>query len=88
MRKLIQEGDWGHSVYKAYLDIGGDYEHLRDTTTSAFCVCFDNNGKVALANNDPVGGYVEPGESIEDALKREVLEEGGIKLEKWKYFGH
>lgn len=39
-------------------------------------------------SNEPLGGHLELGESVEDALKREALEEGGMELDKWKYFGY
>lgn len=44
--------------------------------------------------NDPnsgkwigVGGKIEPGETPEQAMLREVFEETGINLEKWKFRG-
>ena len=33
-----------------------------------------------------LAGFVEPGESLEQALKREVFEEVGIKVKNIKYF--
>ncbi len=35
-----------------------------------------------------VGGHIEEGESEEEALKREVKEEVGLKVEKYEEFGH
>lgn len=34
-----------------------------------------------------LAGFVEPGETFEDCVKREVLEEVGIKVKNLKYFG-
>src|SRR5271157_1821576 len=34
-----------------------------------------------------LAGFVEPGESAEECLKREVMEETGIKVKNIKYFG-
>ena len=33
-----------------------------------------------------LAGFVEPGESLEQALEREVFEEVGIKVKNIKYF--
>ena len=34
-----------------------------------------------------MAGFVEPGESIEDTVHREVFEEVGLKVKNLKYFG-
>jgi NAD+ diphosphatase len=34
-----------------------------------------------------LAGFVEPGESVEDAVRREVLEESGILVDRIRYFG-
>ncbi len=88
MKVLIDTQDWGHSTYKAYIDLNGDYKDLIKNTTGVVSVCFDQNNNVILMNNEPIGGHVEAGETIDDALKREALEEGGIELNQWKYFGY
>lgn len=88
MKRLINTKDWGHSTYNAYLDTDGSYSMLQDNVTGVVAVCIDENEKVVLMNSEPIGGHVEEGESVDDALIRESLEEGGIKLEKWKYFGY
>ena len=45
--------------------------------------------KASWPNNaySTLAGFVEPGESIEDAVKREVLEESNIRVNNIKYFG-
>lgn len=35
----------------------------------------------------PLAGFLEPGESIEEAVHREVFEEVGLKVKELKYFG-
>lgn len=42
----------------------------------------ENSKKYAL-----VAGYVEIGESLEDTVKREVMEEVGLKVKNLRYFG-
>jgi NAD+ diphosphatase len=34
-----------------------------------------------------LAGFVEPGESLEDCVRREVKEEAGIELKNIRYFG-
>jgi NAD+ diphosphatase len=34
-----------------------------------------------------IAGFVEPGETLEECIKREILEEVGIKVKNIKYFG-
>lgn len=36
---------------------------------------------------DPMGGHLEPGEAPEDALRREVREEAGIEVLRFKFLG-
>lgn len=88
MKQFVNAEDWGHSVYTAYLDLNGDFRDLKKSATGVVSICFNENDEVILMNNEPIGGHVEPDETVEEALKREALEEGGMKLLKWKYFGY
>lgn len=59
----------------------------------AIIVAINNNGKLLMAKHsyhNKIGysilaGFVEPGESIEDAVHREVQEEVSIKIKNLKY---
>ena len=61
----------------------------------AIIVAIEKEGKILLARNSrfPKGrysvlaGFVEPGESLEDTVKREVMEEVSIEVDRIRYFG-
>lgn len=61
----------------------------------AVIVAVTKEGKLLLARNTrfPQGrfsvlaGFVEPGESLEEAVERELFEEVGIRVKNIKYFG-
>ena len=58
-------------------------------------VCVNKGEEILLARNahargnfySTIAGFVEPGESIEETVHREVFEEVGIRVHKLKYFG-
>ncbi|HOD39247.1 MAG TPA: NAD(+) diphosphatase [Candidatus Wallbacteria bacterium] len=62
--------------------------------TPAIIVAVMNQGKMLLAHNKNfaegvyslIAGFVEPGESLEDCVAREVLEETGVSVSDVKYF--
>jgi NAD+ diphosphatase len=35
-----------------------------------------------------IAGFVEPGETLEEAVEREIREEGGIAIKDIRYFGN
>jgi NAD+ diphosphatase len=61
----------------------------------AIIVLVKRDGKALLARSgrfkeglfSTVAGFVEPGESLEDAVHREVMEETGIDVKNIRYFG-
>lgn len=61
----------------------------------AIIVAVVREGKILLAHNknfnnnrySVIAGFVEPGETFEDCVSREVMEEVGIRVKNIKYFG-
>ena len=61
----------------------------------AVIVAVERQGKLLLAHNaawtedrySVIAGFVEPGESLEDAVSREILEEVSVRVKGIKYFG-
>lgn len=64
-------------------------------TSPAVIVAIINERKILLAHNKRfstpiyslIAGFVEPGEHLENAVRREVLEETGLTVGKIRYFG-
>jgi len=61
----------------------------------AVIVAVERDGKLLLAHNarmpakrySVLAGFVEPGESLEHTIEREIMEEAGIGVEEVRYFG-
>ncbi|GHS87156.1 hypothetical protein AGMMS49957_06530 [Synergistales bacterium] len=61
----------------------------------AVIVAVERDGKLLLAHNTRMptkrysilAGFVEPGESLEQAIEREIMEEVGVEVEDIRYFG-
>lgn len=74
---------WKRHVFGALLRIRGIYTHLTLGARAAIIV----DGKVLLVRHGYVsgwqmpGGGVDPGETAEDAARREVLEETGYRVD-------
>ena len=64
-------------------------------TSPAVIVAVLKKGKILLAHNrrfaqaiySLIAGFVEPGEFLEDAVRREVMEEAGLLVRNIRYFG-
>lgn len=62
----------------------------------AIIVAVIKNDKILLAHNrkfadgvfSTIAGFLEPGETFEECVQREVLEETGIKVKNIRYFGN
>ena len=61
----------------------------------AVITAIENNGKLLLAHNTAwpedrysiIAGFVEPGERLEETVRREILEEVSVEVKNIKYFG-
>ncbi|MBD3329484.1 hypothetical protein GF357_03255 [Candidatus Dojkabacteria bacterium] len=78
--------------YKSELYIKNDYSEI-SPITQAHAVCFiDKNTLLFQQFRDGtlgnLGGGIRPSENIEQALRRELIEEGQCELLSWKTFGY
>lgn len=88
----LTEGQWGDNVsWEFYLS---DEVPDQQLCTAVFClaVVTKNPERIVLARNqrgwEMLGGHLEPGESLEQATRREALEEGGFYISRFRPFGY
>ena len=88
----LTEGQWGDNVsWEFYLSDEMPDEQL---CTAVFClaVLTKNPERIVLARNkrgwEMLGGHIEPGEDLEQAARREALEEGGFYVSRLRPFGY
>jgi len=70
------------------------FSYYVNSAAAVAALIFDSRGRLLMTRRalepdkgmlDLPGGFVDPGESAEDALRREVAEELGIKLKEVRY---
>lgn len=85
----IASGDWDENVsWEFYIAEDFPPEEL---CSAVFCLALHDD-KVVLTRTkrgwEMLGGHLEPGETVEEALFREAHEEGGYTPEQYKFFGY
>ncbi len=91
MNRAIISGSWDdNQTWKLYQD-----DKMPDPSlcTAVYCLAIlPHTKQVVLTRNyrgwEMLGGHLEPNETIEQALIRECLEEGGFMPESFRLFGH
>jgi NAD+ diphosphatase len=71
------------------------HQHFPRTDAAIIVAVTDREDRILLGSNAAwdanryslLAGFVEPGESLEDAVRREVLEESGVAVEEPEYLG-
>ncbi|MDB5178294.1 MAG: hypothetical protein JWN01_237 [Patescibacteria group bacterium] len=86
-RTTIKTGDWGKNVtWELYT---ASTPPPTELCTAVMCVAITRD-KIRLARSQRgwgmLGGHIEEGETPEDALRREALEEGGFTIDSYQLF--
>jgi 8-oxo-dGTP pyrophosphatase MutT (NUDIX family) len=88
-RTLISTGSWdGVTQWELYLS---DDVPALETCSAVLCVAKYGDGIVlarAKRGWGMLGGHIERGESLEEALLRELAEEAGYTPDSYRIFGH
>ena len=83
------EGNWSENIsWEFYLS---DFLPQRELCTAVF-VLLKHKGKIVLTKThrgwEMPGGHIEKNETLEEALQREVIEETGAQINRFKLIGY
>lgn len=89
IEKKILSGSWNENVsWEFYLSENMPPAEL----CPAACCIAKYKDKIVLTRNhrgwEILGGHLEKGETVEEAFRREALEEGGFTVDRYKLFGY
>jgi NUDIX domain len=92
-RSVQETSDWGRRVTLTWFD--PPFRPEPPHSNQAYGICFTEAGMIVLGGSDGdgerywnlLGGGVEPGETLEDCLVREVMEEGCARVVASRYIG-
>jgi hypothetical protein len=92
-RSVQEIGDRGRRVTFTWFD--PPFRPEPPHSNQAYGICFSRTGMIVLGGCDVggerywnlLGGGVEPGETLEDCLVREVMEEGCARVVESRYIG-
>ncbi len=90
MTTKLCEGCWDDiSSWEFFLS---DQLPPRELCVAASCVgVLEPDGNIVLSNTHRgwscLGGHIEDGESVEETMQREALEEGGLRVERFRLLG-
>jgi ADP-ribose pyrophosphatase YjhB (NUDIX family) len=85
---LLEKGNWSEKIaWELYV---GTKLPPAELCTAAFCLAINNDRKIVLMRAERgwslLGGHIEEGETVEEAVIRESQEEGGFTPDQLQQF--